>query len=94
MSEQPEETGRFVGAGFIAAGIVIVALCGSCTAYWVGGFSWSIVTRSYESGLAAIFIPIALVIGGVPTVFGALMMREGLRRRAAPKPPPSAPPPG
>jgi hypothetical protein len=46
--------------------------------------------NDYMAPLAIVF---ALVIGGIPTLIGALVLRLGLKRLAV-RPPPSVPPPG
>jgi hypothetical protein len=60
----------------IAAGALMVTLCGSCTTYVVFSPSWG------GSGgfLGQIVILAALVVGGVPTLIGALILGFGLRR--------------
>ena len=95
MPDDPDATARFVGAGTIAAGLLVVALCGSCTAAFVGGLVWSAISGDPGAGAVPFLMPIPLIIGGGPTLGGILLVRRGLRRRRNARPPPSsAPPPG
>jgi hypothetical protein len=50
-------------------GVLIAGLCGSCTLYFR-------TTSSYDHAWAGV----ALIVGGVPALFGALMFIKGFRR--------------
>ena len=64
--------GRFFGALLIAGGALIAGLCGLCTLVFVGiGVSGG---GEQESGL----VVLALILGGVPTVFGGLLIWGGV----------------
>lgn len=81
MSEPGTDRLRvFFGAALLGVGALMAALCGLCT----GAF---LVAGLWPKGGEAEFIPIALVMGGVPTALGVLMFWAGrrmLRGRAPP----------
>jgi len=63
---------RFFGALLIVGGALIAALCGLCTLLFVGvGVSGG---PQQSSGL----VELALILGGVPTVFGGLLIWGGV----------------
>jgi len=65
---------RFFGVLLIAGGALIMVLCGLCTLVIIGA---SLVeTGPRDAGLSG--IPLVLLIGGVPTAFGALMIWGGI----------------
>jgi hypothetical protein len=70
--------GGFFGALLILGGVLVAALCGLCTLVVIG------VSVSAPSGNGpqdyggGAMIPIALLLGGVPTVFGCLMIWAGI----------------
>ena len=80
---------RFIGALLIVAGVLIAALCGLCTLAFVGESIGRPSGGQEFSGDG--MVPFALLLGGVPTVFGCLMIWAGvLLVRAGRKP--AAPP--
>ena len=60
---------RFIGAALMAIGGLIAGLCGLCTV----GFLIAGVSSPGGDGL----IPLALVIGGIPTAIGVLLFVAG-----------------
>jgi hypothetical protein len=88
----------------IAVGILMVALCGACTAFFTIGALVDL-SQGHSGGE---FSPEGILraagaLGVPPTLVGGLLIWGGLRlqRRpkapspiSSPKPPPSAPPPG
>lgn len=56
-------------------GLVIVLLCGPCTLLFGGGALISLL-RGEDGQLAGMILVTALVIGGVPTVGGIVLMRN------------------
>ncbi len=70
--------GQFFGVLLIAAGVLVAGLCGLCTVVIIG---LSVSTpagggaQSYGGGG---MIPVALMLGGIPTVFGCLMIWAGI----------------
>lgn len=94
MSEEPEDPERrFLGAGLIAVGGLMVVLCGGCTLYFLGSLDWAVKTGEPGAGAAPFIAACALFFGGAPTIIGVLILRRGLVRRRAARPPPSPPPP-
>lgn len=96
MTQQPTEevssVAKFWGGLLVAAGALITATCGGCTALvFVAGIPLLLdtVTKGDFSILAT--LPI-LLIGIVPTVVGVLMFRAGLKRFRPPPPGAPAPP--
>ncbi len=87
---QPDPTKRFFGAALTAICGLMFGLCGLCT----GVFLVTGLMPHADSSFAVI----ALVVGGIPTLVGFVLMRAGLKLyragRGEPRPPPSAPPPG
>jgi hypothetical protein len=84
--------GKFFGVLLIAGGVLIAFLCGLCTLAVIGVS----VSAPSESGSqnygGGSMIPLALLLGGVPTVFGCLMIWGGIVLvRAKPAPPPVKP---
>lgn len=65
----------------ILAGGLITALCGTCTAVYVGGSFFDLL-RGGDVGLVAFIVVSALVVGGLPILVGALLLRWGLKLRA------------
>lgn len=74
------EVRRLLGSAMVAVGILMASLCGLCTLL-VGG-SGLIASVHYGGwGEAAPMLALALLVGGVPTAIGALLVRSGLRMR-------------
>lgn len=85
-----EDSRSFLTGALIAAGGLMVALCGTCTVAFAGPAVWAIATHRNDY-MAPVVIMFAAVLGGIPTLIGALMLRSGLKRhRAGAKPPPPA----
>lgn len=77
---------RFWSWLLIMVGGLVTALCGTCTAFYVVA---GIVDASHpgpENYGGAVLVA-ALVLGGLPTLVGALLLWWGLRLRRAPRPP-------
>ena len=65
---------RFFGALLIVGGALIAALCGLCTLLFVGvGMS-----NGGSGGEGSGLVELALILGGVPTVFGGLLIWGGI----------------
>jgi hypothetical protein len=58
------------GIGRVAFGVLVVALCGSCTLHF------QTTNNSYDRAWAGV----ALVVGGIPTLFGAWVIFTGVRK--------------
>jgi len=72
MSEptKSDSVARFIGGAMIAVGALIFGLCGLCTlTFLVAGM----IPHGDRS-----FSMIALVVGGIPTALGFLLLRAGL----------------
>jgi hypothetical protein len=93
---------RFFAWVLIAGGALVVLLCGSCTALFGGSAALEMANCAMHqpppagcdsnNGLGPAIVIGALVVGGVPTLVGAVGIFIGLRLRRAPPPP--LPPPG
>jgi hypothetical protein len=82
--------GQFFGVLLIAAGVLIAALCGLCTIAVIGVSVASPATSGGQNYGGGAMIPIAMLLGGVPTIFGCLMVWAGIALfRSGPKAPPS-----
>ena len=84
--------GQFFGVLLIAVGALVATLCGLCTLVVIG---ISVATPSsngpqdYGGGG---MIPVALLLGGVPAIFGGLMIWGGIALlRSGRKAPPVKP---
>ena len=68
--------GQFFGALLIVGGVLIAALCGLCTVVVIGAsVSMPRDPQGYGGGG---MIPVALIFGGVPMIFGGLMIWAGV----------------
>lgn len=77
---------RYEGRLQVAAGALICGLCGSCTALYAGSSILAFLGLvTDEFGVSVIVLPTSLIVGGIPTLIGALMVRKGLRRLSAPQ---------
>jgi hypothetical protein len=76
----------FFGALLVLGGVLVAALCGLCTLVVIGtSVSMPHDQQGYGGGG---MIPIALLLGGVPTMFGCLMIWAGIVLiRSSRKPP-------
>jgi hypothetical protein len=87
MTRRP---GDFWRDALLTVGVLMTALCGSCTAwYGVALLASALHGETYLIGIAVVGW---LLIGGVPTLIGVFLLHAGLRRRRRPRPPPSSPP--
>jgi hypothetical protein len=91
---QPGPMRGFVGNAMLAVGIIMVALCGTCTAYFVIG-SLIDLAQGHSGGEfdSGSILVMAAMLGLPPIVVGALLVWGGSRLRRAPRPPPASPPP-
>jgi hypothetical protein len=86
--------GGFFGAILILAGVLIAALCGLCTLLVVGVSVSAPDSGGPQNYGGGAMIPLALLLGGVPTVVGCLMIWAGIaliRSSRKPAPPPVKP---
>ncbi|MDB5434910.1 MAG: hypothetical protein JWR47_1167 [Phenylobacterium sp.] len=85
----------FVASAMIAVGMLLVALCGTCSAFFAISALADILTRGLHSGgefSSVSVLQVTPVFGGPPILVGAALIWGGLRLRRAPKPPPASPP--
>ncbi len=82
--------GGFITGAMLAVGALLLTLCGTCTLYVGGGGLWSILSGKEDRSLGGVILVTALVIGGLPTLGGLVLVLEGLKRvrRSRPQPPP------
>ncbi|HLY79558.1 MAG TPA: hypothetical protein VKQ70_09310 [Caulobacteraceae bacterium] len=81
--------GQFFGVLLIAAGALIAALCGLCTLAMIGVSVSAPASSGAQNYGGGAMIPVALIFGGVPTIFGGLMIWAGIALfRSGRKPPP------
>jgi hypothetical protein len=76
-----DDARSFWALSLITMGGLITALCGSCTAYFVGNAVLALIHGGYDAGFAPFVLVIAAVLGGVPTLLGVLLLIEGFRQR-------------
>ncbi|HLI65793.1 MAG TPA: hypothetical protein VKU90_05460 [Caulobacteraceae bacterium] len=86
--------GQFFGVLLIAAGALVAALCGLCTLVVIGVSVSAPANNGPQNYGGGAMIPIALLLGGVPTAFGGLMVWAGivLVRSGRKTPPPPVKP--
>jgi hypothetical protein len=80
----------------IAFGVVMLALCGTCTAFFTIS-SLAELIQGGHSGDEFGPVPVlqaAAMFGAPPILVGVALIWLGRWLRRGPKPPPSAPPPG
>jgi hypothetical protein len=81
--------GQFFGALLLVGGVLVALLCGLCTLVVIGV---SLTAPSDPQGYGGGgMVPIALLIGGLPTAFGALMIFGGVQLIRAGRKAPTAP---
>ena len=84
--------GKFFGALLIVCGVLLALLCGLCTLAVIGVSVAAPASSGSQNYGGGAMIPLALLLGGVPTVFGCLMIWGGIVLvRAKPAPPPVKP---
>ncbi|TAJ74598.1 MAG: hypothetical protein EPO51_00645 [Phenylobacterium sp.] len=81
-----DRTTRFVAGGLVAVGGLMVLLCGSCTLIFGGGGLIGLL-RGEDAGLSGFILGTALIVGGLPTGAGLLLLVNGLRSWKANRPP-------
>jgi hypothetical protein len=85
----PSSPARFFGALLIVAGVLLAALCGLCTLVVIGVSLDAPANNGPQNYGGRAMIPVALLLGGVPTVFGCLTIWAGIALvRSGRKPPP------
>ena len=92
---------QFSGGILVAIGGLMIFLCGSCTAYFLGSALQQLYRAhltvppepSYRVGLAQTVAIVSIVVGGLPTTLGVVLLAIGVRtlRRARAPDRPSAP---
>ena len=93
---QPSPMRTFVGGMMVVIGVLMVTLCGLCTAFFAIG---ALVDMAKGHSGGELFsngslLQAAVMLGLPPIAIGALLVWGDLRVRRGPRPPPSAPPPG
>lgn len=86
--------GGFFGALLIVAGALLALLCGLCTLVVIAVSVSAPATSGSDNYGGGAMIPVALLLGGVPTVFGGLMVWAGImliRSSRKAQPPPVTP---
>jgi hypothetical protein len=80
--------GKFFGALLIVGGVLVALLCGLCTVLVIIT-SWQLPAGGPQNYGGGAMTGIALLLGGIPVVFGCLMIWAGVVLvRAKPKPAP------
>ena len=81
--------GQFFGALLLIGGILVALLCGLCTIAVIGVSLAAPATHDAQNYGGGAMIPVALLLGGLPTAFGGLMIWAGVALiRAGRKAPP------
>lgn len=75
--------GGFAGNFMVAIGVLIIFLCGGCTLAFSLPMLIQAISSGSAKGLGYLMVP--LIVGGLPTLIGVMMVRAGLRRRLRPK---------
>jgi hypothetical protein len=70
--------GGFFGALLIIAGALLALLCGLCTLAVIGVSVSAPAGNGPQDYGGGAMIPVALLVGGVPAVFGCLMVWAGI----------------
>lgn len=76
---------RFVAGALVAVGGLMVLLCGSCTLVFGGGGLVSLI-RGEDAGLSTFILAIAVIVGGLPTAAGAVLLVNGWKSWQANRP--------
>lgn len=77
---------RFVAGALVAMGGLMVLLCGSCTLVYGGGGLVSLI-RGEDTGLSIFIVATALIVGGLPTAAGVVLLVNGWKSWQANRPP-------
>ena len=78
---------RFVAGALVAVGGLMVLLCGSCTLVFGGGGVIALV-RGEDAGLSVFILGVALIVGGLPTAAGVMLVMNGWKSWQANRSPP------
>jgi hypothetical protein len=70
--------GQFFGALLIIGGVLVAALCGLCTLVMIGVSVSAPASSGPQNYGGGAMVPVALIFGGVPTIFGCLMIWAGI----------------
>ncbi len=70
--------GQFFGVLLIAGGALLATLCGLCTLVVIGVSVATPAGNGPQDYGGGGMIPVALILGGVPTIFGGLMIWGGI----------------
>jgi hypothetical protein len=99
MTNDPSAGNRFFGNALMAAGALVTVLCGGCTAIFLGGIIWGILTqivnhgplRSAEISTASFAllsgVGVVGIFGGLPTAAGVALFLSGRRMKRRTKAP-------
>ena len=82
--------GQFFGALLLIGGVLLALLCGLCTLAVIGVSLATPASHDAQNYGGGAMIPVALVLGGLPTAFGGLMIWAGvalIRAGRKPQPP-------
>lgn len=84
---EPSPVQRFFGGALVAAGFLLMLLCGGCGAVFFVVFLFSGLTSSNHEDVGMAIMP--LVLGGVPAAvgLGLFIVGRSLRSPSAPRPP-------
>ena len=87
--------GQFFGGLLIICGMLMALLCGLCTLVVIGLSLATPASQGPQNYGGGAMIPVALLLGGLPTAFGALMIWAGamvFRGARRTRPPTRTPP--
>jgi uncharacterized membrane protein len=76
---------RFVAGALVAVGGLMVLLCGSCTLVF-GGVGLVSLIRGEDAGLSTFILAIAVIVGGLPTAAGVVLLVNGWKSWQANRP--------
>lgn len=76
----------------LTMGGLIVLLCGPCTLFFGGGALFELL-RGGDPSLAGFILAVALILGGIPTVGGVVLVINGFQSLQKMRRPPAAGPP-
>lgn len=77
---------RFIAGALVAIGGLMVLLCGSCTVVFGGGGLVALI-RGEDAGLSTFILAVALIVGGLPTAAGVVLLVNGWKSWQANRPP-------